>query len=175
MRRKFLTSDRLAAIVFAVVILAYGYEAMQLEATLEGDVIGPSFFPKLLVVFGLGLAAIQFFAWRAPPPKDEGADSVSEKAEPGIFQNLAKQLDDLLPLALMVAYVALLFPLGFIISTVLYTTATMKLLRQPTWFGAFGFAALLTGLVFVVFQLILGIPLPVGTLLEGVLGGTYGG
>jgi putative tricarboxylic transport membrane protein len=165
----FMNADRIAAIVFSVFLLVYGYESLSLPQVLEGDAVGPSFFPLLLMTMGIGFSLILFIK----PQKSD-----SERKMPGAVdvgeQTFLERIDDLVPLLMLLAYVALLFPLGFVLSTFIYGTLSLKLLLQPTWRGAVVTSTVLTASVYVVFKIFLEVPLPVGLLFEGILGGTYG-
>jgi putative tricarboxylic transport membrane protein len=168
----FLSADRLAAIILVVVMFIYAYESLQFEKALDSDVIGPRFFPLLLALMGITLAIIQFLYSRTPATG--GESSRSDSFEAGKLRNFFNRIDDLLPLIMLVIYVILMFSLGFILTTFLFGVVTLKLMHQPTWRGASVSSAALTLSVYVVFKILLAIPLPVGTIFEGFFGGTYG-
>lgn len=139
-------SDRLTGLVLLALAVAYGVTASGFEAMI-GDPLGPAVFPMVLAV-PLGLLSLVLVARPDPEP-----DWPRRRA-------LLKQA---LTLVAFVAYAFLLEPLGFVVATVLATTAMALLL------GARLRPAATTGVVsalvlFVLFDQLLGLPLPAGVL-----------
>ena len=143
-------SDRLTGLVLLLLAVAYGVTASGYEAMI-GDPLGPAVFPIVLAI-PLGLFAVYLVlrpdrepAWPRGPA-------------------LRKQV---LALVAFVAYAYLLEPLGFVVSTFLAVVVLGWLLgaRLPEA-GAAGVG--IAVVLFVLFDTLLGLPLPAGVL--GVLG-----
>jgi putative tricarboxylic transport membrane protein len=139
-------SDRLAGLVLLALAVAYGIMASGYQAMI-GDPLGPAVFPIVLAI-PLGLLSIYLIIRpdRAPAwPKGPA---------------LLKQL---LAVVAFVAYTYLLEPLGFLVSTFLAVVVLGWLLgaglRQA---GAAGVA--IAVVLFVLFDILLGLPLPPGPL-----------
>ena len=143
-------SDRLTGLVLLLLAVAYGVTASGYEAMI-GDPLGPAVFPIVLAI-PLGLFAVYLVlrpdrepAWPRGPA-------------------LRKQV---LALVAFVAYAYLLEPLGFVVSTFLAVVVLGRLLgaRLPEA-GAAGVG--IAVVLFVLFDTLLGLPLPAGVL--GFLG-----
>ncbi|HEX5713493.1 MAG TPA: tripartite tricarboxylate transporter TctB family protein [Solirubrobacterales bacterium] len=143
-------SDRLTGLVLLLLAVAYGVTAGGYEAMI-GDPLGPAVFPIVLAI-PLGLFALYLIvrpdrepAWPRGPA-------------------LGKQV---LALVAFVAYAYLLEPLGFVVSTFLAVVVLGWLLgaRLPEA-GAAGVG--IAVVLFVLFDTLLGLPLPAGVL--GFLG-----
>ena len=143
-------SDRLTGLVLLLLAVAYGVTASGYEAMI-GDPLGPAVFPIVLAI-PLGLFAVYLVlrpdrepAWPRGPA-------------------LRKQV---LAFVAFVAYVYLLEPLGFVVSTFLAVVVVGRLLgaRLPEA-GAAGVG--IAVVLFVLFDTLLGLPLPAGVL--GFLG-----
>ena len=143
-------SDRLTGLVLLLLAVAYGVTASGYEAMI-GDPLGPAVFPIVLAI-PLGLFAVYLVlrpdrepAWPRGPA-------------------LRKQV---LALVAFVAYAYLLEPLGFVVSTFLAVVVLGWLLgaRLPEA-GAAGVG--IAVVLFVLFDTLLGLPLPAGVL--GFLG-----
>ena len=143
-------SDRLTGLVLLLLAVAYGVTASGYEAMI-GDPLGPAVFPIVLAI-PLGLFAVYLVlrpdrepAWPRGPA-------------------LRKQV---LALVAFVAYAYLLEPLGFVVSTFLAVVVLGCLLgaRLPEA-GAAGVG--IAVVLFVLFDTLLGLPLPTGVL--GFLG-----
>jgi putative tricarboxylic transport membrane protein len=143
-------SDRLTGLVLLVLAVAYGVTASGYQAMI-GDPLGPAVFP---IVLAIPLGLLSLYLVVRPGPE---ADWPRGRA-------LLKQV---LALVAFVAYAYLLEPLGFLVSTFLAVVALGCLLgarlRQAAVAGA-GIAVVL----FVLFDSLLGLPLPAGVL--GLLG-----
>jgi putative tricarboxylic transport membrane protein len=143
-------SDRVAGLVLLALAVAYGITASGYQAMI-GDPLGPAVFPIVLAIpLGLLSAYLIIRPDREPAwPKGPA---------------LPKQL---LAIVAFVAYAYLLEPLGFVLSTFLAVVVLGSLLgaslRQAGAAGV-GIAVVL----FVLFDNLLGLPLPPGLL--GFLG-----
>jgi putative tricarboxylic transport membrane protein len=143
--------DRIAALLFLGVVLVYGWGGTQLTASLQGDVIGPAFFPKLLTVLGI-LLGVLLFMQGAPLKKDKTGDG--EGAD----------ITALVPAAMLLGYALVFESLGFLLATPLFLAITFRYLGQPGWAGIFGYSAAVTAVVFSLFHYLLDIRLPLGLL-----------
>jgi putative tricarboxylic transport membrane protein len=143
-------SDRLTGLLLLALAVAYGVTASGYQAMI-GDPLGPAVFPIVLAI-PLGLLSLYLVVRPGPGP-----DWARGRA-------LLKQV---LALVAFVAYAYLLELLGFLLSTFLAVVALGCLLgarlRQAAVAGA-GIAVVL----FVLFDSLLGLPLPAGVL--GFLG-----
>jgi len=131
------------------------YQAHNFEQTLiQDDYVGAAFFPELLAWMTAGLALV--LAWLTFRGK---------------FDDDGRTLADLFPrdlrlafagLVIVVAYVALLEPLGFILATVALNGALLLLFGVRTPLALALFPAIVSLSVYVVFYKILIVPLPEG-------------
>ncbi len=161
MRMKFsLGGDRIAALLFLAVVLVYGWGGTQLTASLQGDVIGPAFFPRLLTVLGI-LLGILLFVQGVPAVKKDKAGNEGNEVEEG---GKGSDITALVPAAMLLAYALVFESLGFLISTSLFLVITFRYLGHPSWAGIVGYSAAVTAVVFGLFHYLLDIRLPLGPL-----------
>jgi putative tricarboxylic transport membrane protein len=143
-------SDRLTGLALLALAVAYGVAASGYQAMI-GDPLGPAVFPIVLAI-PLGLLSLYLIVRPDPEP-----DWPRGRA-------LLKQL---LALVAFVAYAYVLEPLGFLVSTFLAVLVLGWLLGARLWqAGAAGVA--IAVVLFVLFDTLLGLPLPAGVL--GFLG-----
>lgn len=141
--------DRIVgAVVFMISVSAFwvarGYEAG------FGDPLGPAVFPQMVA----GGAAILSLGLMLRPDPDPKAQS-----RPAMTRQIAT-------LAVLVGYVLLLEPLGFPLSTTLGTACLALLFGAgPAKAGVTGLAVGLS--LFVIFDSVLGLPLPFAPALFG--------
>lgn len=145
-----LSPDRIAALLCLAVVLLYGWGGSQLTAALQGDVIGPAFFPRILTVLGLVLGVLLFVQGRPREAKDEPASGSDMTA--------------LVPAAMLLGYALVLEGLGFPVATVLFLISAFRYLGHPSWIGATGYSVVITAAVFALFQYVLDVKLPLGML-----------
>ena len=139
-------SDRLTGLALLALAVAYGVMAGGYQAMI-GDPLGSAVFPIALAI-PLGLLSLYLIV--RPGPE---ADWPRGRA-------LLKQG---LALIAFVAYAYLLEPLGFLVSTFLAVVVLGRLLGARLWqAGAAGMA--IAGVLFVLFDSLLGLPLPAGVL-----------
>lgn len=139
-------SDRLTGLVLLALAVAYGVTASGFQAMI-GDPLGPAVFPIVLAV-PLGLLSLLLVARPDPEPNWPRARALLKQA---------------LTLLVFVAYAFLLEPLGFVVATLLAVTAMALLLGARL--GPAATAGLASALVlFVLFDQLLGLPLPSGVL-----------
>lgn len=146
-----LSADRIAALLFLAAVAVYGWQGAQFTAVLQVDVIGPSFFPKILTVTGLLLGALLLVS------RTQQKATADEAPAHGDFAALA-------PAALLLAYILALEPAGFPIATVVFLAAAFKYLGHPSWAGAIVYSLVATAVTFLVFHVGLGLRLPLGLL-----------
>jgi putative tricarboxylic transport membrane protein len=152
MRMKFpLGGDRIAALLFLGVVLIYGWGGTQLTASLQGDIIGPAFFPRLLTVLGILLGVLLFVQGSPPAKNDKTAEEGSD-------------ITALVPAAMLLAYGLVFETLGFLLATPLFLVIAFRYLGHPSWAGILGYSAAVTAVIFVLFQYLLDIRLPLGPL-----------
>ena len=143
-------SDRLTGLVLLALAVAYGVTAGGYHA-LIGDPLGPAVFPIVLAI-PLGLLSLYLI--------------IRPDREPAWPRGRAL-IKQVLALVAFVAYAYLLEPLGFLLSTFLAVVVLGSLLGARPWqAGAAGAAIALV--LFVLFDTLLGLPLPAGVL--GFLG-----
>lgn len=148
-----LGGDRIAALLFLGVVLVYGWGGTQLTASLQGDVIGPAFFPRLLTVLGILLGILLFVQGVPVAAKDNAGEEGSD-------------ITALVPAAMLLAYALVFESLGFLLATPLFLVITFRYLGHSSWAGIFGYSAAVTAVVFVLFQYLLDIRLPLGPLVR---------
>ena len=112
--------DRWIALAFLCLCLVYGYTAWfcmdgSLPPFMRRNPVWPSTFPKVLSIMGALIAVIVLVTQGPPPPPKEDEIDYRRLGDYKIGQ--ATSL-----IVLMVAYAAVLRPLGFIPSTVLFLT-----------------------------------------------------
>jgi putative tricarboxylic transport membrane protein len=139
-------SDRLTGLALLALAVAYGIAAGGYQAMI-GDPLGPAVFPMALAIV-LGLLSLYLI--------------VRPDREPDWPRGRAL-LKQVLTLVAFVAYAYLLEPVGFLVSTFVAVVALGWLLGARLWqAGAAGVA--IAVVLFVLFDTLLGLPLPAGVL-----------
>lgn len=151
--RFFLTGDRLLVTLFTLLVVYYGAETLSFFRTMSEDVVGPASFPRLLALFA-GILVILFFVQKRREVRDDRDEPHGGR--------VAEEAVDLIPVGLMLAYVLLIEPLGFLLSTFLFIAATMRFLGQ-NWKGAIGYSLAMTLAVFILFYYGLLAQIPMGS------------
>jgi putative tricarboxylic transport membrane protein len=139
-------SDRLTGLVLLALAVAYGVTAGGYQAMI-GDPMGPAVFPMALAI-ALGLLSLYLV--------------VRPDREPNWPRGRAL-LKQVLTLVAFVAYAWLLEPLGFLVSTFLAVVVLGWLLGARLWQAGAG-AIAIAAVLFVLFDTLLGLPLPAGLL-----------
>ncbi|MEM9320929.1 MAG: tripartite tricarboxylate transporter TctB family protein [Pseudomonadota bacterium] len=159
--------DRWIALVFVAFCCVYGYAAFftmdqLLPPFMQRNPVWPSTFPKMLAVLGAAVGLIVLLGIEKADAKD---------AEPSATDINYRRLHEyklgqaLLLLGLMVAYALLLRPAGFLLSTTGFLVAGSAILGERKWHIMVPVAALATGGVWYLVQIVLGIflrPFPAG-------------
>lgn len=143
-------SDRIIGIALFMLAVGYGLQARGFHTPLLGDPLGPSAFPKLLAV-ALGISSIYLIV-----RPDAGAPWPRGRA----------LLHLVLTVLVLVGYAFVLVPIGFIPATFIVLTVLAVQLGTRIGPSAVMGVAASCGL-FAVFDLLLGLPLPAGTLIFG--------
>lgn len=139
-------SDRILGVLLLLVAIAYGIIASGYRVRF-GDPLGPSIFP-LLLAFPVGLLSLVLIFRPGPEPLwVRGRGLLRQVATVGV----------------LVVYIFLLEPVGFIVTTTVAVFLLALLLAAPPW------RAVLTGAItslvlYFVFNNLLGLPLPGGIL-----------
>jgi len=162
-----LTGGRIAALLFIIFMLGYGFESLQLAKTIEVDAVGPDTFPKLLALVGIALGVILFLQ---SPPQSSPVQGEENQKTSALGHRLGDEITLVFPLVLLLVYVLALETIGFPLGTFVLLIVFFKILGQPAWFFTVFLAALMTAVIFGLFSFILEIPLPVGTLFTEYLG-----
>lgn len=121
------------------------------------EVLGPSFFPKLLLA---GLVVVAIVDLGLTVGKKWKHVGYGQFAETKLFY----WKDLLLAFAVTIAYVALLRYLGFLPATLLFQFGMLlTVFRHKSWKVVIGVPVFLTALFFVIFSVVMGAPLPRGS------------
>ncbi len=142
-----MTADRFAAIVLSVVAVLYVREARTFHGLTVADVVGPSAYPIMIGGLMALLAVVQFV--RASP---------AEAGEP-FWTRHGRAL---LLIASLFAYILLLEPLGFLVSTFVYLTLSHLWLGERVWYRAVGIGLGITVGLWFLFDRTLDLRLPIG-------------
>ncbi len=119
------------------------------------ELIGPSFFPKILLVAMMALTAMEVLRGLA----------AARVAKPGDGETKAAffPLDLALSVAITVGYVVALHWVGFILSTLAFQSLLLAaVFHQRRWRITIGVPVVLTTVFFIVFIELMSVPLPRG-------------
>ena len=149
------THDSMAAILIAVLCIAYLRGAQGLQSPLVADPLGPSAFPAMLGWSGLILAVAQIvLAWSGRRAADETPDSFRQYVKP------------LALFGLLIAYAIVVEPVGYLLATVAFVLISLLLLGEPVWRAALVAVGFSAGF-YTLFVKALKINLPAGALFRG--------
>ncbi len=141
---------REAAALGGLLLFALGWLWLALRLPLwEYVQPGPGLFPAIAAALSALCAAAALLFTR-------GEDSVEEKAPE--WRRL------LVYLAVVLLWPAGFAPAGFVVSSLVALTLMLRLGERLGWIAAFGGAALATGAGWLLFERLLGVPLPHGVL-----------
>jgi putative tricarboxylic transport membrane protein len=142
--------DTDSAIVFLILALAVGFQAVRFPmGSLKR--VGPGFFPIILAAL-LGILSILLLIkglWSAERVR---------VCWPARWSGL------ILVMVAIFAYTLLLKPLGFLLTTFLFTSLVFKYADSTRWIVPLAGAAITTGVNFLLFKVWLAIPFPSGFL-----------
>lgn len=120
------------------------------------EVLGPSFFPKLLLA-GLVVVTVLDLARTFVGKGKKAAEGDAPRPKPFHWP------DFLLAFAITIAFVGSLSLIGFLPATILFQFAVLWVVfRQRSWIVTLGTPLLLTAMFFVIFSVIMNVPLPRG-------------
>lgn len=138
--------DRILGLVLLTLAVAYGWGAFNFPVAFAGpESVGPATFPKILAFI---VGACSLYMLVKPDTLEEGFEY---KALPEL----------LLVLAVLVLYVFLMEPLGFVLSTAfMVAVLCWRMGVKPLYAGVTGIVS--STLVFLLFHFGLALPLPIG-------------
>ena len=151
--KTWLGADRVAALLFLLVVAFYGWQTWQFTATMQSDVVGPSFYPRVLALAGLVLGLMLLFK---PAASAAGEDSDAPPPQ--------RDLGAVAPALLLLGYVFALQQAGFPLATVVFLAVSFRLLGEGNWWRAAGWSLMFTATIFAIFYYGLGLKLPLGPL-----------
>jgi len=159
-----MTLDRWIAFVILCVAVVYGYAAyftmdQLLPPFMQRNPIWPSTFPKILAVLTI-LTSFVILLGLEKPPADDAAKKPDIDYRRLTDYNLGQAIT---LLGLMVAYAITLRPFGFLFATVSFLTLGAAALGERKFHILIPIAALATGVIWYLVQVVLGIflrPLP---------------
>lgn len=143
-------SDRIVGIGLFILAVAYGLQARGFETAIITDPLGPSAFPLLLAV-ALGVASLYLIVRPEAGP---------QWPRRWVLMHLA------IAVVVLIGYAFVLVPIGFIAATFLVLTLLAVQLGSRIAPSALMGILASVGL-YVIFDRLLGLPLPAGTLLFG--------
>ena len=122
--------------------------------------VGPAFFPRMLAV-GLGLTSltliIQAIMKVSANQKQDGEDAALSLRDPGIRRAL-------IALGATIIYCLLLESVGFIPLSIVYLLLLMLLMKEKKYLQMCLTSVAVTGVLYAVFNMLLNITLPLGSL-----------
>jgi putative tricarboxylic transport membrane protein len=165
-------NSRIIDIVIALVMFAFGAWVFALSGSIRlgsvVGVVGPKFFPQILAAIImsmsilLGIDSLAHWRRRSPGP---AMTTPPPDAAPKSFLN--KPVARIVTLVCLVTgYVVALDLLGYRISSVFFVGLLLlfKGMRSPVWVGVASLALVLS--LYLLFHVLLSIPLPVGSLTD---------
>lgn len=151
MIRFFFHGDRIISTIFLIFTGLYFWQTLTMPKSMEVDVVGPASFPRLLVTCGAIFAIAQMVnSWR---DRDK-SDTLYEGKLSGFFSDLG-------PIYIVLGYIAILEPLGFLPATFIYFTITMLYFGSSILRALF-YSTMSSIVIFSLFFFGLSAPLPNG-------------
>lgn len=144
-----MVADRIAAVVIFVVAVNYARIARAYHGLTVADIVGPSAYPYIIGGLMAILAVFLFFQSRPEP------------AGKAFWARHGKPI--LLAISLY-AYIRLLEPAGFILSTFAFLAAGHVWLGERSWVRSAALGAAVTAALWFLFNRLLGLSLPAGFL-----------
>jgi putative tricarboxylic transport membrane protein len=146
-----MTADRAAAAVILVVAVLYLRASLSFRGVAVGDVLGPAAYPALIGSLAALLALAQWVRSGSRP-----------SATTGILWRQHRRA--IVLAALLLAYVILLEPMGFPLSTSVFLALSTLWLGETRWLRAAAIGVAVTFLMYVIFDRVLDANLPLGIL-----------
>lgn len=148
---------------YAILVLILSLSIQKLDVS----VVGSAFVPRLVAV-GIFILSAKLLWDGIQKSKQAVAVSADEKAKDGESKESANYASVLATIALMVIYVALIGPLGFLPSTILYLILQFMLFTDRSHWKVplyVVIAIVTSGTIYYVFRMVLHVMLP-----EGIIG-----
>lgn len=143
----------------AIIVLAaiYFIDVQDLKNPNDRLMIDPIFWIMLILY-----PVILFMEWRDFKKNQTEAEEVEDEDSYDFTKRIG------LFMVAVIIYLVALYYVGFIISTVLFLPSLMWILGTESKVKPLIIAVVATALMFMLFDLLLGVPLPMGLLFEGV-------
>ena len=135
-------SDRIAGTIVLVLAIWYWWVASQFPASF-GDPVGAATFPQMVAV-PTGLFALYLIVRPDPDP---------------VWVRVPAIWKQIITVAILLAYPPVIIPLGYPLATFFGATALSRVLGG-TWLAAVGTGLVTGGGLFIIFDRLLGLPLP---------------
>lgn len=144
-----MTADRMAAVVILLVAVLYMLMARDYHGLTVADILGPSAYPYIIG----GLMALMAVLLL-----------IQSQPRPAIGSFWTRHGKPVLLAASLYAYIRLLEPLGFLLSTFAFVTFGHAWLGERSWLRAVGLAAAVTATLWFLFNRVFALNLPAGFL-----------
>jgi putative tricarboxylic transport membrane protein len=141
------TADRLAAVVILIAAVQYVLTARTYHGLTVADILGPSAYPYLIGGL-MALMAVLLFIQSTP--------------RPGTGTFWSRHGKPILLAASLYAYIRLLDPAGFLLSTFAYVSFGHLWLGERSWTRAIGLSAGITTGLWLLFNRVFDLNLPAG-------------
>lgn len=158
-------ADRITDIVIAVLLIITAVAALMVSMKFPGTGlatdIGSARFPLIYASVLIFLCALLLWQKRRAEPV-KAAPNAPQGSEPEV----TRPMRTVVGVALSVGCAVLISVLGYALSVTVYLVLMMRLLGMPKWWLNLALALAITGGLYAVFSLGLGVPLPVGAWFE---------
>lgn len=155
-----LKGDALTGLVITLIGVVYFAATFSIQET--KDIVTPRTFPAIvgvaLIVLGLFLAGQGLYRGRKPAEAAEPSGVVLDAPEDPAWKKV------LLQFALFFVYLAILIPVGFLLSTAAFLMALTSIYAPAKWIRNLIFSVLFAVIIYVAFVYGLAVYLPVGIL-----------
>ncbi|MGE8361381.1 tripartite tricarboxylate transporter TctB family protein [Pseudomonas sp.] len=145
-------SQRIFGVVLLLACVALGIVAWGYHAPFSYEPVGPRAYPMLLLIL-MGLGAIYLLA--------KPASATAHSDEPPLDRHVIRKVVGCV--VLLTIYAALFEPLGFILASLVFGIA-MARLYEGTWIASVVSGVVLAIGLYVLFDKVLDVPLPLGIL-----------
>ena len=145
--------------MFGLVLVYYLIEALKMTPSLEVDIIGPGFFPKVIGVFGLILVCILFLSSK------DSKKGVGEREK-----KISLEYQHLTPILLLLIYVLTLEKIGFVLGTFLFLSFNLKFLGVEKWTRSLIVSAVITAVIYILFNHVMDVRTPESDIFQGLMG-----
>lgn len=167
---RILRGDVITGAVITIVGLVYYIATFSIQET--SDIVTPRTFPAIvgvaLIVLGLFLAGQALYKGRkAAEAGDASDDSTSDGSSSGVVLDAPEDPPSkkvVIQFALFFVYLAILIPVGFLLSTAAFLMALTSIYAPAKWIRNLIFSVLFAVIIYVAFVYGLAVYLPVGIL-----------